>query len=1171
MPALAAFIASSLAFLAGSAHAQDADPFGCGQVSGMQTELDEGFEYRISAFLWYEPAGASTRVELATLDAEQGLALNPTAWGELLDGDFGLQGDQGLDYDPEHEGPLFVATLPAPAHDLRLETDRGELTVRLPDTRDLRFGAAFAVADDGATYWAEQDHDGLSVEDRLDWDDALADEHLARAAHEAAGDPGAPDDAQPLELAAAKRSTWAYAADPAGASLRLGKPDGSSIEPEEVPALFGTYFDVLDEGVSVGSSRWQGATGRAFPLSAQFQDLSDCSGWPEVEVKPGVLAVDPRYGRFAFSQGRPEQDPELAGHFHQHWNAPNSLQVYGDRAWFTLGESDASFVMVDISDPAAPQLAGMADAGWAYGSVLAEGCAHVWGKSGIVSFDISDESAPRATQWLEHDWGVPGAVWQDGELLVASYAEGLVVFDITNPAHPRVLDDARLRINDELQAWSNTTCWPVSTNLAIAPVSEPEKEHSHEALRLYDISDPFSPQLLSTIHYADKEVELGPVWVDRTENAMFLGTVGDGLKLVDLRDPTEPLVETLRREYDVDSEDEIQWVDRSTGLGEVGGVLYESGSYGWLDANRVPPWDGRSISYLRAWDISDPLNPELLQVSTDASTVGWLGSLAEADEFAVAAESGYGLRLLDPAAEDPFDYMGGYLAAGQTTDVEVAGDIAHISGYLGGGITAVDISDPSQPVQVGYAHHGLDTYGIALKSTGEGSWVYASGKSRLPWFEGERWRYTEVTVHDFADPGAPVELGQGTGDFHLVADSSGDLLWADCNLWDISDPADPIQLNEKCVLGGQAAAFMDGVLVYGGGGTELSGGYLDEGKAIRALVIYDVGIPAASLLLSLQEVPDSVGGVLSTNVALRGEKAYFVNGVGVVEADVSDPREPVRTDYLVIDSCPEGDPESLDVAGDHLYVQCQHWTVLVYDISQGLAEAVELGALESHVGEITKLSGYQLLSATANGLYLYDVPRSPDEPVGPVTVSYYEADAPAGDPAECGSQGVTGCSCAAGPRAPRALGLALLGLAALAVGRRGRGGVALLSLALLALPGTAWANSFAGLGVFIAGVGVAAPAAVLLLLLSIVSAVFRLRSRPSRGRVIYGKVTMVAAPVLALAFPVTAMVLELMDGRLDGAEPVLSLLAVIGLPLFLLGAACFGLAQSVVRRCGVQA
>ncbi len=636
-------------------------------------------------------------------------------------------------------------------------------------------------------------------------------------------------------------------------------------------------------------------------------------------------------------------------------------------------------------------------------------------RDSISAVDLSDETAPEVISTLELTHGT-AYTWDRDGVLVASNGKAITVIDTSDPGQPVEQALVELPIDDAMPDWPNTSSWHLSDDLLAAKVQ------AYDLLRLYDITDLESPVHVSTFLYSSGKGVGLRTQLHPDEPVLYVGTQGDGLRVVDLSDPSQPVVELVHQAIDVDPEDDPQQVDSCTGLGRVDGVLYESGSYGWSDWDGAEPWDGARLSYVRAWDISDPLDPQLIEEWQDDGVMGTLGSIQDAGDFAIVQIAGYGLRAFDPAV-GPFEWIGGYLAAGQTTDVELAGDVAHISGYLGGGITAVDISDPDNPVQVGYAHHGLDTYGLGLHHGPDGTFVYTSGKSTVQYFEDEHWRYTNLTVWDFTDPEQAEAVAWADGDCHLAVDAQDDLLWADCNLWDISDSLAPVHLNEACIANGEAAARSGDLLVYGTGRSALSGSLLDSGADSWALVIYDLTVPSAPVMVGMLELADTSGGMLSTNLVLRGESAWFVNGVGVVQVDISDPRQPVELGRLVMDGY---DPESLDVHGDFLYVQCQHSDLFVYDIADGLDQAVELGHLGTHVAEITKLHGHQLLSATANGLYLTDVPRSADTPAGSLTVRWHAATDPAGDPGRCdtglddtgdGDPGRCGrCGCASGGR-----------------------------------------------------------------------------------------------------------------------------------------------------------
>ena len=978
--------------------AQEVSPFVCGAVDGMSTDLEPGFGCRVAAFLWLNGDSRLDRVSLGTLDAATGFTTNANDWAGDFAYGFGLDDDMGLGYDPESEGPLFVATVPCPAHDLTVSTDRGEVMVRMPDTMATRFGASFVVAEDGATYWAEADHDGIAYWDPHGWATALTGDHLARGADEAAPEPGTPTDPGPAPVSseAGSMSARAFTAASDGSPVRLGDPDGGSLSEDDVPFAFGSWFDVYDAGDSVGTTSWQGPTGRGYPLQARYQDLSDCAGWPDVEVLPGALAVDPRFGRFAFSEGNPDQEVAVRSHFYQHWNSPYSLVIDGEYAYINIGESDASLVVLQIHGPDDIELVGKTSTGWSYGLLLVEDHAYVRRRGGITVADVADPIDPVVTSELELSWSTPNNVFFHGDQVVATFADALCTLDTTVVAEPAEDECVELPIEDELPDWGNDWFGPISDTLGMAKVTD------GDLLRFYDISDPLAPVHLSTVLYSGKGLPPGASVMHPDEPVLYLGTAGDGLKSVDLTDPSAPWVEQVYRAYDVDPDDDLQRADHTTHVIVIDGSLYESGHYGWVDPTETAPWDGAFLSFVRKYDISDPLAPVLLEEWQDDTYPGYLWGWVEHEDYVVAVQQGWGIRTLDATA-DPTNFLGDYKIAGQTTEVELAGDVAFISGYLGGGITAVDVSDPDEPTEMGYIHHGLDTYGLGLKHTAGGTWVYSSGKSTVWVFGDDEWRYTELTVHDVTDPTDPRFVTQADGTIHLAVDVHGDLLYGANKLWDISDPEAPVILHEGSIGGGEAAAPVGDHLVYGSGRGATGGSVFESGEDTFTARVYDVGIRVAPMLTGWTDVHDASGGPLTTNVVVRGDVAYFTTGSGVVAVDVSDPCAPTVVDAMGDPGCPEGaDVEALDVAGDYLYTNCQHWISYVHDISQGLSGAQEVGVVDTHVNEITRLHGYQMLTSAANGLYLIDVPRSPDTPAGPVTVSYHVADEPPGDPADCG-------------------------------------------------------------------------------------------------------------------------------------------------------------------------
>ena len=76
-------------------------------------------------------------------------------------------------------GPASAARSPAPAQDLSIVFEDGTtLAVHLPSTEHCEHGAQFLVdADSGESWWLDEDHDGVAVEDILSFSAAAVSAH----------------------------------------------------------------------------------------------------------------------------------------------------------------------------------------------------------------------------------------------------------------------------------------------------------------------------------------------------------------------------------------------------------------------------------------------------------------------------------------------------------------------------------------------------------------------------------------------------------------------------------------------------------------------------------------------------------------------------------------------------------------------------------------------------------------------------------------------------------------------------------------------------------------------------------------------------------------------------------------------------------------------------------
>ena len=190
-------------------------------------------------------------------------------------------------------------------------------------------------------------------------------------------------------------------------------------------------------------------------------------------------------------------------------------------------------------------------------------------------------------------------------------------------------------------------------------------------------------------------------------------------------------------------------------------------------------------------DIVDPANPTLsgfysipkYAVHDEVSELKYddVASMAVENGHAYVAEYQYGIRVVD--ISDPANpvEVGFYDTPGDAHGVVVVGEIAYVADF-DQGLRVLNIADPAQPVEIG----SYDTPGEAQSLTIAGEYVYVADGS-----DG-------MHVINIADPAHPVLAGsldtsgytQGVtieGAYAYLADGSAGLV-----VVNIADPANPV-------------------------------------------------------------------------------------------------------------------------------------------------------------------------------------------------------------------------------------------------------------------------------------------------------------------------------------------------------------------------------------------
>ena len=485
---------------------------------------------------------------------------------------------------------------------------------------------------------------------------------------------------------------------------------------------------------------------------------------------------------------------------------------------------------------------------------------------------------------------------------------------------------------------------------------------------------------------------------------------GDGLRVIDISDPTHPSEAGyyLTEDYCYD--------------------VILSGDYAYIANN----YDG-----LRIMDISDPINP----VETGfCDTPGKAYGVFVQDDYAYVADFTSDLRVIDisdPA--NPFE-VGHCEVLGSPNDVVVSGDYAYVSAN---GLHIIDITDPANPWEVSFCETPGTGLGVALQGhyayiadrdyglqvinisdpenpfiTGSyipnlifidahdvailGNYAYlAIGGSAYSWNSG-------ILVIDVSNPSNPDCIAScessfangvfATGSYAYMAGQSCGL-----HLIQITDPENPVEVSNCYDSGwvydvgvsGNIACISDEpaglrVVDVSDPVNPVEMGIYDTPGELREVVVQDnyAYLAAGTYGLSIVDFSDpanpvetgSCGGLGQVEaVAVEGDYAYALSQ-GMYIIDVSDPANPVRTGYYPENWFYEAD---IAVSGDYAYLAIAGGGLQIIDVSDP-ADPTFTGSCNPGWLRGVAVSGNYAYVTDQFGLWVIDV----SNPSAPLEISY---------------------------------------------------------------------------------------------------------------------------------------------------------------------------------------
>ncbi|HEX7768843.1 MAG TPA: PQQ-binding-like beta-propeller repeat protein [Dokdonella sp.] len=449
----------------------------------------------------------------------------------------------------------------------------------------------------------------------------------------------------------------------------------------------------------------------------------------------------------------PEPVAEIDDYVASEYKRPNGLAASGSYVY--VGDADNGLVVLDATDPLAPQAIGTVEGVYEFAAMGVHGAqllttGNSWIGGRVVNVvDITDPAAPV----------LAGSTSLNGDLLLrAVLADGYAIGV-----------GLELQVHDLHDPANITQVFSAKIDIATHAILEGDVLYlvGASGIQVWDFADPAQPSLLRTVAMD----AFAPDQAASTPFGPLVLTHADRGLLLDVADPLQPaLAAAFTLPFGVNvhaaafDANHVYFAQEGYGLGVLDPATLQT--IGRYDADLPPYLQARDMedlsvdggrAYLAAWgygvlvvDLADPAQPvELGRFEFPyASAIEAHGDLV----YASSTTNGGYFRIFDvadPTAPQPL----GELVTSQTYDLTVRGDYAYLADgadFGDGGLRVVDVSTPGMPVLV-----GQDTgcpYAMGIDASADGNTVYIACASNAT-FENE------LRIVDVSDKANPLVLG----------------------------------------------------------------------------------------------------------------------------------------------------------------------------------------------------------------------------------------------------------------------------------------------------------------------------------------------------------------------------------------------------------------------------
>lgn len=615
-----------------------------------------------------------------------------------------------------------------------------------------------------------------------------------------------------------------------------------------------------------------------------------------------------------------EPPPEAlvkVGFYWDVWGYPRSVRLDGKFAYISIGESDAAFQIVDISDPANPKHAGQLPYGWAYHIDAKDDVAFCVdrGSSNVDVWDTRDKAHPKKLAALKTPAAASPRMM--GDYLVIYSGPNCILYDIRNAREPKALatiEGAQIACIEGTLGWCSDG-------------------------RRVDLGDPAKPKIVGK--------PLGK-FLGIVKDYVYIGGEG-GTSIYRKNDLEKPAGRLT-------GEKELKFrFDQVTG--DWACFVVSSGA----DDN---PSEEKDLPDLGLWivDVSAPVHPRLAGrwgaewaqeqgISIKFADVRVRGTVA------YVLDNLFGLRMFDISDPKNIRLLGEYKCGGEMCHVKVSESAkrAYVGEYLTGGVTILSLEDPRSPKKIGYVHMGDPAYNS-----------FAVYKDSYLYFD--RWA-DKFSVADIRTPAAPRVVYQHQQKWGVgVLIVHGDYLVARTGLYGLKeDPVHPRKMGD-----------LPGVDSVVGRDNYIYSVMHRKARQDNNFQVFDISDPAAPKVVARLTIAGD-DSMMERPMQLVGDRLYVgATGkeAGITVIDVSAPSAPkIVGEYRGLGSCGEAH-YSFHIAGDRLYA-FQYFNGRenghVFDIREGLDKAKAIQNVPGFYSWHSARLGNFFYVVRLNGLDAYEI------------------------------------------------------------------------------------------------------------------------------------------------------------------------------------------------------